>query len=165
MLKKLCVLALALSLVASPAMAGGKKKAKPKGPAPWTSPDVTLVAPHPVLYGQSGTVVGVTAQEFINTCAIPSSNGVDAYVFEVPADYKGLQATVKAIGVGGPAGYDLDIYLFDESCGVTFAYNAANTDETGTTTTDTAFILIHNYAADPVLTAHVELEPYTPSKF
>jgi hypothetical protein len=159
MLKKMLVSLVAASLVAAPAGAGAFAKGKKKGPKPYVSSDVTIQTGHPAFHGQSGTLLTATAQEFINTCAIPASNGVDAAVFEVPADYKGLEATIKAVGsAAGPAGYDLDLYLFDQSCTEVMFYNATGTDEVGILTADTAFILVHDYQPGPV-TAHVELAP------
>ncbi len=160
MLKKTLVSLLAASLVAAPAGAGALAKAKKKkGPKPYVSADITIRTGHTAAHGASGTLVTVTAQEFIRRCAIPASNGVDAAVFEVPADYKGLQASIKAVGTGaGPAGYDLDLYLFDESCSEVAYYNPVGTDEVGIMTPDTAFILVHQYQPGPV-TTHIELTP------
>ncbi|MEA2447343.1 MAG: extracellular elastinolytic metalloproteinase [Actinomycetota bacterium] len=160
MTKKLIALAIALPLLlAGPAAVAGKK-----APKPYKSEEVTIAVPHPVLYGQSGAVNTITAKEFEQSCAIPSSNGLDAYVFEVPKEYKNVQAQISAIGTAAtPAGYDLDIYLYDASCKTTFAINAEGTDESGIVPKGTAFILIHNYVGEPGLSAHIELEPYKAS--
>lgn len=160
MLKKTLVSLVAASLIVAPAGAGALAKGKKKGPKPYVSSDVTIQTGHPAAHSQSGTLVTVTAQEFIRTCAIPATNGVDAAVFEVPADYKGLaSATINAVGAGaGPAGYDLDLYLFDESCTEVAVYNPTNTDEFGLLTADTAYILVHNYQPGPI-TTHIELAP------
>ena len=157
MLKKTLVTLVAATLVAAPAGAGALAKArKKKAPKPYVSSEIAIRTGHPAAHSQSGTLVTVTAQEFIRTCAVPSSNGVDAAVFEVPADYKGLTASIKAIGAGAPAPYDLDLYLFDESCTEVAVYNPTNTDEAGILTPDTAFVLVHNYQPGPV-TTHIEL--------
>lgn len=160
MLKKVLVSLVAASLIAAPAGAGAFAKGKKKGPKPYVSADITIQTGHPAAHSQSGTLVTVTAQEFIRTCAIPATNGVDAAVFEVPAEYKGLaMASIKAVGsAAGPAGYDLDLYLFDESCTEVAAYNPTNTDEIGILTADTAFILVHQYQPGPI-TTHIELAP------
>lgn len=159
MLKKALVSLLAASLVAAPAAGALAKAKKKKGPKPYVSSDITIQTGHTAAHGASGTLVTVTAQEFIRRCAIPASNGVDAAVFEVPADYQGLTATVKAIGTApGPAGYDLDLYLFDASCNQVAFYNPTGTDEIGTLTADTAFVVVHQYQPGPV-TAHIELTP------
>ena len=158
MFKKLTILGLilALGLVAQPALAGKKK-----GPAPFKSEEFTLAIPHPVFYGNSGSVNTITAKEFENTCSVPASNGLDGYVLEVPKAYQGIQASVAAIGAaGGAAGYDLDIYMYDANCAVTLASNAAGTDENGVMPKGTAWIFVHNYLGDPATSAHVELKPY-----
>jgi hypothetical protein len=166
-MKKTLTLLLTVALAASlsgPAAAAKKKK----GPKPYKSEEVTIQLGHTVQYGNSGTVVGITGQEFINSCAIPNSNGVDAYVWEVPESYKNVDATITAFGSGGTAGYDLDIFLFNESCEVTFASQTTSSDETAIMAKGTAFILIHNFGSpsspvgggDPA-TARFELKPYS----
>ena len=161
MLKKILVSVVAASLVAVPVGTAALAKGKKKGPKPYVSPEMTIQVGHPAFHDASGTLLTVTAQEFIRTCAIPASNGADAAVFEVPAEYKGLQAPIKAIGSGSNVGHDLDIYLFDDACTEVGFYNATGTDEYGILTADTAYVLLHNYTGDPV-TAHFELAP--PSK-
>ena len=167
-MKKTAVLLMTLILAASLAGTASAGKKKSKGPKPYKSEEVTIQFGHTVSYGNSGTLVGVTPQEFINSCAIPASNGLDAYVWEVPDDYKNVDALITAFGAGGTAGYDLDIFLFDDACGVTLASQSTSVDETTVMTKGTAYILIHNFGAadspaggsDPV-TAHFELKPYT----
>ena len=159
-----------LVLAASLAGTATAAKKKPKGPKPYKSEEVTIELGHTVRYQSSGEIVGVTPQEFLRTCAIPSSNGLDAYVWPVPDDYKNVDATITAIGAGGSLGYDLDIFLFDESCGITMASQNTTVDETTIMLKGTAFILIYNFGApegvSPVggsdaVTAHFELKPYT----
>lgn len=162
MTRKLLIIGLVLAIAAAlGAPASAAKKKKKKGPKPYKSEEVTIEFGHPVFNGASGTVVAVTAQEFIQTCSIPSSNGLDAYVWEVPEDYLGRIAAISAVGQKNAAGdvlpYDLDIYTFDENCEPVLAFNAAGTDESGTLTPETAYILIHNYVGDPV-TLHYELK-------
>jgi hypothetical protein len=161
MLKKTIILALTAALVlsvAGGALAGKKKK----GPKPFTSDTFTIQAGHPAFHGQSGTLLSITAQEFLQSCAIPGSNGVDAFVLEVPADYAKVQATVDATGVANPdtpAGYDLDLYFYGPDCAETGLSNNAGTDELGIMTAGTAFILVHSYTGGPV-DAKVTLKPY-----
>lgn len=158
MLKKLLVTVVAVSLVAAPAGAGALAKGKKKGPKPYVSPEITIDVGHPAFHDDSGTLLTATAQEFIRTCAIPSSNGLDAAVYELPADYRGTEARITAIGTGSNVPHDLDIYLFDEACEEVGFYNAVGTDEVGILSADTAFVVLHNYAGDPVA-AHYELTP------
>ena len=149
MSKKLLIVGLVLSLAAAFAAPASAKK---KGPKPFKSETITVDVGHPVLNSQSGTVVGVTPQEFINTCALPTTNGLDAAVFEVPADYQSITSLIEATGVGTtdtavPA--DVDIYLFDESCVANGKFNAAGTSESGVLAAGTAFVLLHNYTGGP----------------
>lgn len=156
MFKKVVVMLAAAALVAAPVGTGALAAKKKKGPKPYVSPEITIRTGHPAAHSQSGTLLTVTAQEFIRTCSLPASNGVDAAVYEVPADYEGLTASIKALGAGAAAPYDLDLYLYDDSCTEVAVYNPTNTDEVGILTPDTAFILVHNYQPGPV-TAHIEL--------
>jgi hypothetical protein len=167
-MKKLIALLLTIMLAASFAGTAVAGKKKPKGPAPYKSEEVTIQLGHSHLYGTSGTLVGITAQEFINTCAIPTTNGFDGYVWAVPDAYKDVEAMITAFGSGGSLGYDLDIVLFDESCAVTLPAQSDNADESTIMAKGTAYILIYNFGtstapvggSDPV-TAHFELKPYS----
>ena len=158
MLKKLLVSLVAASLVVAPVGAGALAKGKKKGPKPYVSPEMTLQVGHPAFHDASGTLLTATAQEFIRTCAVPASNGLDALVYELPAEYAGIQAQIKAIGSGSNIPHDLDIYLFNDACEEVGFYNATGTDELGILSADTAFVLLHNYTGDP-LTVHYELTP------
>ena len=164
MSKKVIAAILVLGLfVAFSGPAVAKKK---KGPKPYTSEEATINVGHPFLVGYTGTLVGVTPQEFLNTCAIPQSNGFDAYVFEIPADYASLSsASILAVGsYGAQVPYDLDLFLFDSNCASTGMFQATGTDESGVITSPTAFALVHNYTGDPV-SVHIELKPLKPLKY
>jgi hypothetical protein len=164
MIRRSMVLALVLVLAAlvHPAVAG-KKKPKVK---PYKSEEVTIAVSHPVFYGNTGSNNSVTAQEFESSCALPSSNGVDAYVFEVPAAYRSITATVKAAGTAQtPAGYDLDVFMYDKDCATTGVSNSEGTDELGVMPAGTAWILVENYLGEPNVSLHIELAPYTPPTF
>jgi hypothetical protein len=166
-MKKTLALLLTLVLAASIGGSAVAAKKKPKGPKPYKSEEVTIRVAHTVQYGNSGTIVGVTGQEFLNRCAIPNSNGVDAYVWEVPEDYRNVDAAISAIGSGaGPEGYDLDLFLFDESCGITLASQSTSSDESSFMAKGTAYILIYNFGSPSSpgggggsVNAHFELKP------
>lgn len=150
MSKKLVILGLVMALAA--AFAAPAAAAKKKGPKPYKSEAISTAVGHPVFNGASGTVVGVTPQEFINRCALPATNGLDAAVFEVPKDYQKITSQIEATGVGttdAVAAADVDIYLFDSSCAPVGAFNSAGTSESGVLAAGTAFILLHNYTGGP----------------
>jgi len=156
MAKKTLLIVLALFVAAAPYAVAGKKK-KPK---PWKSEEVTIAVAHPVFYGNSGEVNNVTAQEFENTCAEPASQGLDAWVFEVPAPYQKLDAAVDAIGKSsGAAGYDLDMFFYDAECAILMASQAEGTDEAGYLPKGTTWVLVHNYLGDPNTSLHIEIKP------
>lgn len=156
MVKRFLVLALIAMLVvpAGHALAGKKKK-----PKPWTSEQGTIAIAHPVFYSTSGDIVGVTLQELKNTCAMPVTQGLDAFVVEVPAEYQGIQAFANAVGTdSGAGGYDLDMFFFGKDCSVLSASQATGTDELGYMPAGTAFIGVGNYLADPNVGVQVELK-------
>ncbi len=155
-MRRLVVLVLCLALVAAPAAAKGKKK---KGPKPWSSPEVAILVPHPVFYNTTGEVLGITMQEFLNTCAMPATNGLDGYVFEVPAEYKGYEAAVRTVSGASAAASDLDIWVFDDACELQRGYQVAGTDEAGFLLKDTAWMVVTNYLGDPNQLFHLELSP------
>lgn len=150
-------LALGLALTIQPAWGAKKKSKKPK---PYKSQQVTIAVPHPALYNTTGQVQLITAKEFESTCAVPASNGLDAYVFEVPKAYQRIAANAEAIGAGAtPAGYDLDVFFYDKACKLKLGSSAGGTDEFAAMPKGTAWILINNYLGEPALKAHIELKP------
>jgi extracellular elastinolytic metalloproteinase len=152
--KTAAILVLALVVGSHPATAGPKKK-----PKPYKSEEVTLGIAHPVFYSATQSVNTVTAKEFENRCAVPSSNGFDAYVFEVPKAYRSVKAAITAKGSPSQAiNYDIDMFLYDLKCAVTLAYQSVGNDESGVLPKGTAWILIHAYEGEPNLSAHIELK-------
>ena len=153
-MRKLIAVAAALAVVVAPSAASAGKK-----PKPYKSETVSIATGHPVFSSASGTVVSVTAQEFINTCSIPASNGLDAYVFEVPAEYQNIEAKLEATGTGAAApAYDVDVYTYDSSCVQNSAQNSPGTDQSGYLFKGTAFVLVHNYEPGP-LDVQLTLKP------
>ncbi len=150
-MKKFLIVALVLGVslaLLGPASAGKKKKA----PKPFTT-TATIEIGHPVFNGASeGSLVAVTGQEFLANCSVPSSNGLDGFVIEVPAPFQKISAMVEASGTAptdAASPSDMDMYFFDESCGPTGVANAAGTDEFGAILPGTAFIFVHNYTGGP----------------
>ena len=157
-MKRLIAFAVVASLALSvtPALAGKKK------PKPYKSETVSTGIPHTLGYNSTQSVNSVTAKEFESSCSIPSSNGLDGYVFEIPKEYQGIQASIEAIGSnqGTPASYDLDIYMYDASCKVNFVSQATGTDESAVIPKGTAFVFVHNYQGEPNTNAQITLAPY-----
>jgi hypothetical protein len=164
-LRKLLAVVLAAGLVTTVggAAAGAKKK-----PKPYKSEDGVIAVGHTLLYSSTGEVNSVTAKEFENSCAIPASNGLDAYVYEVPAAYQKLEMTFKAVGKAQVA-WDLYGFFYDKDCKRLPSAAAAQgavtmADATGVMPAGTAYVLIANFAGDPV-TVHYELTAYQAQTF
>lgn len=152
MRKLVAPIAIALLALGPAAWAGGSQ------PKPYKSPEGTIALSHPIFYGDTGTVNTVTAKEFESSCAIPASNGLDAYVFAVPKAYQKIAASVDAVGTdSGPAAYDLDMYFYDKTCKVTGYSNSEGTDESGVFNKGTAYVLVDDYLGDPNVSVHIEL--------
>ena len=147
-MKKMIAVAAALALVVAPSSALAGKK---KGPKPYTSDTASIATGHPVLSSASGSLVSITGQEFLNTCGIPATNGLDGYVFEIPAEYQAINSSVEVTGVTPAADlYDVDLYAFDADCVQKQALNTAGTDESGSLLAGTAYVFIHNYNPGPL---------------
>lgn len=162
-LKKILVPILVIGLVAGsmmPATAGKKKKKKPK---PYKSEEGMIVAPHTLLFSATGEVNSVTAREFENRCAIPATNGLDAYVYEVPPEYQKIAAKITAKG-NSNIGHDFYIFFYDKDCvrnPMSVSASAAiaeKVDAEGVMPKGTAWVLIADFCCDPA-TLHYELKP------
>jgi hypothetical protein len=156
------VLALTTALVLAAGMAGPATAGKKKAPKPYTSEDGLIVAPHTMLYSSTGEVNSVTANEFENRCAIPASNGLDAYVYEVPKEYQSIEAQIAAHS-GATVAWDLYIFFYDKDCQmlpVPIAAQGAvtNADAEGPMPKGTTYVLIANFAGEPG-TVFYELKP------
>ena len=155
------VVALVAALAAAPATAGKKKK---KGPKPFVSSDGLIAVPHTMLYASSGEVNSVTANEFENTCAIPASNGLDAYVWEVPAEYQAIDSNIKTFSAGDA--YDLYAFFYKDDCTLQ-PYSLQASGSTGLVANapygqmpaGTAYVLMANFLGDPAAAIHFELAP------
>mgnify|MGYP000713443504 CR=1 FL=1 len=158
-MKRSILILLVLALLFPAGSAVAKKKGK-KAPKPWTSEEGTIAVAHPVFYSTSGDLISVTMQELKNTCAMPASQGLDAFIVEVPAEYQKIAATATATGSSaGAGGYDLDVFFFDSGCNILAASQNTGTDEVAFMPAGTAWIGVGNYLADPNVGVQVELKP------
>jgi hypothetical protein len=160
-LKNGLILLVVLALVAAlgaPAVAGKKKK-----PKPFTSDEGLIAVPHTLLYATSGDVNSVTANEFENTCSIPASNGLDAYVWEVPAEYQKITSDIKSFSAASM--YDLYVFFYKADCTLQpYSLQASGTAGAthapyGEMPKGTAYVLMANFLGDPAGAIHFELTP------
>ncbi|MGH3327869.1 MAG: M36 family metallopeptidase, partial [Streptomycetales bacterium] len=88
----------------------------------------TIAAGNPA----SGSVSGVTASEFEQTCAAPpGSQGTDGWVTTLPDSFGDGMHSVQVKG-DSAAPYDLDLYFYDAECNLVGSAASAAADESGT---------------------------------
>lgn len=138
-MKKLVVALLAsilvVGLVGGSALAGKKKKKKPKPPAPVTET---------ITFEEEGTTRvpaftnpvggGITELEFVvvNECgSMPSTQGHDGHVVELPEAYRDGNATVTVAGSDATGQYDYNVYLYDSACNLMEPYIEEGADASG----------------------------------
>ncbi len=155
--KTALVLTMALCVALAPPAVAGKKK-----PKPYKSEEGRILVPHTLLVSSTGETNSVTAKEFENRCALPASNGFDAYVYEVPKEYQTIQSNIVAKGQAQVA-WDLYIFFYDKDCvrnpsAITAQGTVTMADAEGIMPAGTAYVMIADFAGDPA-TVHYELKP------
>ena len=144
-MRRSLVIALVLGLLVG-ALAGAadakkkKKKPKPKPPITYTVDGSFAQTNMADLFGG-----GVTRNEFLATCAIPKSQGVDGYVIELPAAFAKISADVDLYGSDATGGHDLDMYFFDAACDPTGEVSTTASDEVGVMTAGTKYVLVSGF--------------------
>ena len=122
---------LVLGLIGAPAATAKKKKKK--APVPQTitfEQEGTIRAPAPT----SAVYFGVTDGEFLvaHECGqMPATQGHDAYIVEIPAEYQTGSGTLTVEGSDATGQYDLDVYFYDASCGLMEPYLTEGTNPAG----------------------------------
>lgn len=141
------VLGLAAGALAGPAAAKKKKKKKGKKKPPVTfTAEGSLAGGNPSDYMAGG---GVTRNEFLATCAIPASQGVDGYVIEVPAAVSKVNSDAALTG-SDLIGYDLDMYFFTDTCAPNGEASTAGGDEFGFMPAGTSYVLVSAFVGAEV---------------
>ena len=160
MFRKALVVAIAMLVVV--ALIGPATAGKKKGPKPYKSEEGIIAAPHTLLFASTGELNSVTANEFEARCAIPVTNGLDAYVYEVPKEYQKIEAKIAARAKSMVA-HDLYAFFYKADCTLQpYSLQAAGTvhqsDVEGLMPAGTAWVLIADFAGDPA-TVWYELKP------
>ena len=109
----------------------------------------TIVTGNPATGETVERVVGVTGQEFSNTCpdpyAAPATQGVDGWISQLPAGFGDGTHTITVTGGETPAGHDIDVYFLDSACVVTGSAATSAPDESGVIPGGTAYVLTQLY--------------------
>jgi extracellular elastinolytic metalloproteinase len=124
--------------------AGSISPTAPAADAPFEDSG-TIAAGNPATGETVERVVGVTGQEFSNTCpdpfAAPASQGVDGWISQLPAGFGDGTHTITVTGGETPAGHDIDVYFLDSACVVTGSAATSSPDESGVIPGGTAYVL------------------------
>jgi hypothetical protein len=121
------------------APAGAKrKKPKPK-------PPVTFEESGSIALGHPGDLVAeanVTRNAFLETCAVPPTQGTDGYVITLPDEITAIATDVTITGGDATGAHDLDLFFFDEACGSLGSINTDAVDELGPMPAGTRYVLV-----------------------
>lgn len=140
-MRRVLVLVLALSLLAGASLApAGAKKKKKKKPAPITfEASGSFMLPNPADYTNEASI---TRNEFVATCAIPATQGLDGYVVELSDEISKVSAQVGVTGSDAGVGHDLDMYFFSAECAPTGSASTETQDEIGIFPAGTKYVLV-----------------------
>jgi hypothetical protein len=131
------VACLVAALMVMPVEAKKKKRKKRKPPVTFQAEGSFALANPATLENQ-----GITQNEFMASCAIPASQGVDGFVIELPAKVTKVASTVSAIGGDTTGIYDLDMYFYNSSCAPMGAASSAGDDEIGAMPAGTKYVVV-----------------------
>lgn len=117
------------------------------------APAIAKKKPRPVRFEESGAIaagypgdfaagVNVTRNTFLESCAIPPTQGTDGYVIELPAKVSAQAANVTLTGADLTGLYDVDMHFFDESCAPNGALSSELSDEFGLMPEGTRYVLV-----------------------
>jgi putative nucleotidyltransferase with HDIG domain len=134
---------------ASPASPSSPEAPSPGEPAP-SSPPPAASAPEtftaqgqvlaPDLLGRIG--IGLTNRGPVGGCGPSGSQGLDAWVFELPADGPGAGAPVKATGSDLLGLHNLSVTFLSEDCKVTGELDTPAADEAGVLPAGTRYVVV-----------------------
>lgn len=122
---------LVLGMIGAPAATAKKKK--PKKPTTQTitfeqEGTIRVAAPSSAAY------FGVTDGEFlvVHECGqMPTTQGHDAFIVEIPADFQTGSGTLAVAGTDSTGVHDFDVYLYDAGCTLMEPYITEGADPSG----------------------------------
>lgn len=119
---------------AAPAVAGKKKKKPAK-----FSVEGAFDIGNPADYMLNA---GLVRNELELTCAIPTSQGTDGFVFELPAALQKVHSDASLTGQDATGGPDMDMYFYDEACASTGEVATPELDEYGIVPAGTKYVVV-----------------------
>ena len=142
-MRKVLVLVLACGLLAG-AMLAPEASAKRKKKAP----PITFEASGAFELSNPGDAeadASVTKSEFLQTCSIPASQGLDAYVVELSEEISKVSAQVNLSGSDAAGIYDLDMYYYGPDCAPTGSASTPESEEVSVFPVGTKWIVVSAY--------------------
>lgn len=136
------VAAIVACLLLGGAVAPATAKRKPRKPVRFEESG-SLAIGHP---GNDTAGANVTRAAFLESCAIPSTQGTDGYVIALPPEVTATNTNVSISGGDATGMHDLDIHFFDETCAPTGALSSDLSDEFGLMPSGTAYVLVTAWA-------------------
>ena len=134
-LTALVILCLAMGTLAGPAVAKKKKK---RAPVTFEATGSFLVA-NP---GEFANGLGITHNEFQQTCAIPATQGLDGFVVELSKQISAVTANVIVTGSDATGIHDLDMNFYDAECNSTGVASTEASDEMGVFPAGTKYVVV-----------------------
>jgi hypothetical protein len=108
-------------------------------PAPvWFTASGRIRAGNPVAPSRGG----LTLHEFLVSCRAPASQGVDGWVFELPAIFSERPSAVSVGGVSSLGRHDLDMRFFSAHCRSLGSVSTASPNESGLLPEGTRFVVV-----------------------
>ncbi len=138
-LSALVILCVATGALAAPAAA---KKRKPKKPVTFEASGSFLLS-NP---GDFAADTGITRNEFAQTCAVPTTQGLDGFVIELSNKISAVNANVVLAGGDVTGAHDLDMYFYDAECNATGAASTEASDEMGMFAAGTRWVVVTAFA-------------------
>lgn len=132
------VAGLAACVVLGGAVVPAAAKGKPRKAVRFEAAGSITVG-HP---GDDAAGVNATRAEFLESCAVPSSQGTDGYVIELPPALTKVASNVTLTGTDAAGVHDVDMHFFDQSCTSTGALATELPDEFGLMPKGTSYVLV-----------------------
>ena len=95
--------------------------------------------------GDAEADASVTKSEFLQSCVIPASQGVDAYVVELSDEISKVTAQVNLSGSDAAGIYDLDMYYYGPDCAPIGSASTAEPEEASVFPVGTKWIVVSAY--------------------
>lgn len=145
-MRRVIVLVLALSLLSGAMLApsaSAKKKKKKAAPVTFEASG-SFALMNPADYSADASI---TKNEFLATCSVPASQGLDAFVVELSEKISKVTAQVGVKGSEAAGiGHDLDMYFYSAECAPTGSANSDTADEIGVFPAGTKWVVVSSYA-------------------